>query len=86
MECDFSGGKELELVLEVQQYDLDIVGLTSTHCTGPGTKVLERSWSLCISGDSQGERWQAVVEILEIPLLSITVLDFSTESKRVASM
>jgi len=34
-------GKELELVREVEQYQLYMVGLTSTHSTGSGTKLLE---------------------------------------------
>jgi len=39
-------GKEPELVREVDQYQLYMVGLTSTHSTGPGTKLLERGWTL----------------------------------------
>ena len=35
-------GKELELVCEMKQYQLDIVGLTSIHSVGSGTKLLER--------------------------------------------
>jgi len=39
-------GKEPELVREVERYQLDLVGLTSTHSTGSGTKLLERGWTL----------------------------------------
>ncbi|KAJ0019143.1 hypothetical protein NQD34_006712 [Periophthalmus magnuspinnatus] len=38
------GGKEPELVREVECYRLDIVGLTSTHSLGSGTQLLESSW------------------------------------------
>jgi len=34
-------GKEPELVWEVERYQLDMVGLTSTHSTGSETKLLE---------------------------------------------
>ncbi|KAI3362679.1 hypothetical protein L3Q82_001639 [Scortum barcoo] len=44
------GGKEPELVREVERYRLEIVGLTS------GTQLLERGWTLHYSGVAQGER------------------------------
>ena len=47
-------GKKPELVWKVERYQLDIFGLTSTHSTGSGTKLLERSWTLFWS--HQGER------------------------------
>jgi len=31
-------------VREVEQYQLVMVGLTFTHSTGSGTKLLERMW------------------------------------------
>ena len=34
------GGKEPELVREVERYRLDIVGLTSTHSLGSGTQLV----------------------------------------------
>ena len=34
-------GKGPELVREMKRYQLDIVGLTSMHITGSGTKLLE---------------------------------------------
>ena len=46
-------GKEPELVREVERYQLDMVGLTSTHSTGSGTKLLERGWTLHFSGVAQ---------------------------------
>lgn len=48
--------KEQELLREVDWYQLDIVGLTSTHSAGSGTKLLERDWSLSFSGVAPGER------------------------------
>ena len=39
---------------EVEQYQLDMVGLTSTHTTGSGNKLLERGWTLYFSGVAQG--------------------------------
>ncbi|KAI3376235.1 hypothetical protein L3Q82_016743, partial [Scortum barcoo] len=39
------GGKEPELVREVERYRLEIVGLTSTHSLGSGTQLLERGWT-----------------------------------------
>ncbi|KAI3374382.1 hypothetical protein L3Q82_006210 [Scortum barcoo] len=47
------GGKEPELVREVERYQLEIVGLTSTHSLGSGTQLLERGWTLHYSGVAQ---------------------------------
>ena len=66
-------GKEPELVRELERYQLDMVGLTSTHATGSGTKLLERGWTLSFSGVPQGVRRQAGVEILTSPRLSAAV-------------
>ncbi|KAI3371390.1 hypothetical protein L3Q82_023987 [Scortum barcoo] len=55
------GGKEPELVREVERYRLEIVGLTSTHSLGSGTQLLERGWTLHYSGVAQGERRRAGV-------------------------
>ena len=60
-------GKEPELVCEVEQYQLDMDGLTSTHSVGPETKLLERGWTLSYSGVAHEERHQAGVEILTSP-------------------
>jgi len=57
-------GKELELVQEVERYRLEMVGLTSTHSTDSGTKLLERGWTLSFSRAAQGVRRQAGVGIL----------------------
>ena len=40
-------GKELELVQQVERYQLDIIWLTSTHSFYSGTRFLERGWTLC---------------------------------------
>ena len=37
--------KEPELVCEVEQFQLNIVRLTSTHGLGSGTSLLERGWT-----------------------------------------
>ncbi|KAI3359409.1 hypothetical protein L3Q82_002912 [Scortum barcoo] len=58
------GGKEPELVREVERYRLEIVGLTSTHSLGSGTQLLERGWTLHYSGVAQGERRRAGVGLL----------------------
>ncbi|KAI3364659.1 hypothetical protein L3Q82_011440 [Scortum barcoo] len=50
------GGKEPELVREVEVPATEIVGLTSTHGLGSGTQLLERGWTLHYSGVAQGER------------------------------
>jgi len=78
-------GKELELVCEVDWYQLGMVGLTSTHSTGSGTKLLERGWTL-LSKVAQDVRRQADVGILTSPRLSADVLEFSPVNERVASM
>jgi len=48
---------------------VDMVGLTSTHSTGSGTKPLERGWTLSFSGVAQVVRRQAGVGILTRPRL-----------------
>jgi len=69
-----------------RRYQLDMVGLTSTHSTGSGTKLLERVWTLSFSGVAQGVRRQAGVGILTSPQLSAAVLEFSPVYEKVASM
>jgi len=71
-------------VWEVEQYQLDIVGLTSTHSAGSGTKLLEMGWTLFFSGVSQAERRRAGVGILTSPRVSAAVLEFAPENERVA--
>jgi len=53
-----------------------MVGLTSTHSTGSGTKLLERVWTLSFSGVAQGVRRHAGVGILTSLWLSAAVLEF----------
>jgi len=43
----------------VERYQLDMVGLTCTHSTGSGTKLLERGWTLSFSRVAHGVRRQA---------------------------
>uniref|UniRef100_A0A3P8VPY1 Endonuclease/exonuclease/phosphatase domain-containing protein n=1 Tax=Cynoglossus semilaevis TaxID=244447 RepID=A0A3P8VPY1_CYNSE len=80
------GGKEPELVQEVERYRLDIVGLTSTHSLDSGTQLLERGWTLFYSGVARGERRRAGVGLLIAPQLASRVLEFSPLSERVASL
>ncbi|KAI3367052.1 hypothetical protein L3Q82_009684 [Scortum barcoo] len=54
------GGKEPELVGEVERYWLEIVGLISTHSLGSETQLLERGWTIHYSGIAQGERHERV--------------------------
>lgn len=49
------GGEGAELVRQVERYQLEIVGLTSTHSMGSGILLLEKGWSLYKSGAPQGE-------------------------------
>ncbi|KAI3361778.1 hypothetical protein L3Q82_002122 [Scortum barcoo] len=80
------GGKEPELVREVERYRLEIVGLTFTHSLGSGTQLLERGWTLHYSGVAQGERRRAGVGLLIAPQLSCHVLEFTPVNERVASL
>ncbi|KAK3545106.1 hypothetical protein QTP70_000614 [Hemibagrus guttatus] len=80
------GGKEPELVKEVERYWLEIVGLASTHSLGSGTLPLERGWTLFFSGVPHGERRRAGVGLLIAPQLSRHVLEFSPVNERVVSL
>ncbi|KAK3556337.1 hypothetical protein QTP70_007103 [Hemibagrus guttatus] len=80
------GGKEPELVREVELYRLEIVGLASTHSLGSGTQLLERGWTLFFSGVPHGERRRAGVGFLIAPQLSRQVLEFSLVNERVVSL
>ncbi|KAI3353743.1 hypothetical protein L3Q82_004980 [Scortum barcoo] len=82
------GGKEPELVREVERYRLEIVGLTSTHSSlGSGTQLLERgagpSTTLELPRVSGGG---AGVGLLIAPQLSRHVLEFTPVNERVASL
>ncbi|KAK3560227.1 hypothetical protein QTP86_002185 [Hemibagrus guttatus] len=80
------GGKEPELVREVERYRLEIVGFASMHSLGSGTQLLERGWTLFFSGVPHGERCQAGVGLLIAPQLSHHVLEFSPVNERVVSL
>jgi len=84
--CTSLAGKEPGLVREVERYQLDMVGLTSTHSTCSGTKLLERGWTLSFSGVAQGLRRQVGVGMLTSLWLSAAVLEFSPVNERVISM
>ncbi|KAI3351281.1 hypothetical protein L3Q82_005616 [Scortum barcoo] len=87
MECHLAGGKEPELVREVERYRLEMSGLTSTHSLGSGTQLLERGWTLHYwSWVAQGERRRAGVGLLIAPQLSRHVLEFTPVNERVASL
>ncbi|KAI3358350.1 hypothetical protein L3Q82_014788 [Scortum barcoo] len=81
-------GKEPELVEEVERFQLDIVGphLGHTFCTGSGTKILERGWTLFYAGVALGERRRAGVGLLITPHLSASKLGFTPVDGRVASL
>ncbi|KAK3517263.1 hypothetical protein QTP70_001755 [Hemibagrus guttatus] len=79
MEYHLTGGKEPELVREVEQYQLEIVGLASMHSLGSGTQLLERGWTLFYFG-------VPIVSLLIAPQLSRHVLEFSPVNKRVVSL
>ncbi|GAA6095909.1 receptor-type tyrosine-protein phosphatase F-like, partial [Tachysurus ichikawai] len=80
------GGKEPELVREVERYRLEIVGLASTHSLGSGTQLLERGWTLYYSGVARGERRRSGVGLLIAPQLSRHVLEFTPVNERVVSL
>ncbi len=81
-----TGGKEPELVREVERYQLEIVGLTSTHSLGSGTQLLEKGWTLFYSGVAHGERRRAGLGLLIAPQLSRHVLEFFPVNESVASL
>ncbi|KAK3569878.1 hypothetical protein QTP86_006753 [Hemibagrus guttatus] len=80
------GGKEPELVREVERYQLEIVGPASMHSLGSGTQLLERGWTLFSSGVPHGERRWAGMGLLIAPQLSHHVLEFSPVNERVVSL
>ncbi|KAK3571606.1 hypothetical protein QTP86_015341 [Hemibagrus guttatus] len=80
------GGKEPELVREVERYQLEIVGLASMHSLGSGTQLLERGWTLFFSGVPHGEKRRVGVGLLIAPQLSRHVLEFSPVNERVVSL
>ena len=77
--------KEQELVREVERYNLDLVGLTSTRHRSCGSKTLNRGWTLFFSGVAEGVSCMGV-GILINPRLRATVLEFIPVDERVASL
>ncbi|TWW64290.1 hypothetical protein D4764_03G0012980, partial [Takifugu flavidus] len=77
------GGREPELVREVEKFRLDIVGLTSTHSKGSGTSREGLDYH---SGVADGERRRAGVAIPIAPQLSASILEFTPVDERVASL
>lgn len=76
MEYHLAGRKEPELVQDVENYQLEIVRVTSRHSMGYRIQLLERGWSLHYSGVAQ-EQWQwAGVSLGIAPQLSYHVLEF----------
>ena len=80
------GGKEPELVQEVEQCRLERVGLTSTHSLGSGTQLLEKGWTIFYSGVVRSERRRAGVGLLTVPKLSHHVFEFTWVNGMVASL
>ncbi|XP_033846511.2 trace amine-associated receptor 1-like [Periophthalmus magnuspinnatus] len=68
-----------ELVREIERYQQDIVGLTSMHSLGSGTKFLEKGRTLHFFGIAHGERRRAGVGLLIAPHLSCLMLEFTLE-------
>ena len=79
--------KEKELVRQVERYNLDLVGLTSTHSDPSSAKTLDLDWTLFYSGVDEGVKRQAGVGIL-INLIKFraTVLNFTPVDERVVSL
>lgn len=64
-------GKEAELVQGVERYQLNIAGLTSTHCSGSGFRLLQRGWTPELSPvRGTGRMWgySQVPNVLEFSL------------------
>ena len=57
--------KELELVREVERFQVGIVGLTSTHSKGSGTSLQARGRTLFNSGAADNERRWARAAIVQ---------------------
>lgn len=77
-------GKELELVWQVEWYQLIIVGPTPTHYSGSRTRLIERGWTRFFSGVVPGERRRVGIFTSRWP--SSSVLEFSAVNERVAAM
>ena len=64
---------------------MDLVGLTSTHSVGSGSKLLDRGRTF-FSGVAKGVRGWVGVGILRSPWLSAAVLEFTLVDETVASL
>ena len=62
-----SGGKELELVREVQHYRFDLMGLGFMHSIGSGSKLLDRGWTFFSSRVAKGVRCWAGEGYSQVP-------------------
>lgn len=80
------GRTELELVQEVERYQVEIVGLTFTHIMGSGAEPLQGDWTIHYSGVAQGEWQQAGVDLFVAPQLSQHTLKFTRLNERVTSL
>lgn len=69
----------------VEQYCLDMVGITFKHSKSPGAKLMEKAWSLSFSEMVHGRRQWADVGILKNSLQS-TFFDFSPNNGSVTFM
>ena len=69
-------GKEQELVCEVQQYCLDIVGISSTKRQGSGTVKLNSRWKIFYYGANAAMSAQDGVGLLVNPTMAECVVDW----------
>lgn len=60
------GGKELQLVQEAEQCQLEIVRLTSTLTLGSGNKLLDEGWALSLSEVAQSSRTPVLQVLLQL--------------------
>ena len=68
------------------RYWLDIISITSKHCSGSGTSLLDRGWTLFYAGFVPDESYRAGVASLIAPQLSANVLEFTPVYERVGSL
>ena len=69
-------GKELEWVLEAEQYHLDIVGVSSTKCRGSDAVELNQCWKFFCSDVDVTMSAQGGVGIFVSPHLAQSVTDW----------
>ena len=68
-------GKEQKLVCLIQQYRLDVVGISSTKRRGSGTVELNGGWKIFYSGADAAMSAQAGVGLLVSPNMAECVVD-----------